>query len=108
LVKPIPPWLTFRDALKTGHLGRIEDRSYLDWVKSLECCVCNTPADDPHHIVVSGKGMGTKTPDYWAIPLCRQHHDELHHDKNKWEEEHGLQWEHAAVTMLRWWVANRL
>lgn len=101
-MKPIPPWLPFRDALQSGHLGRIEDRSYLNWVKSLPCCVCNAPADDPHHIVVPGfKGMGTKSPDYWAIPLCRTHHDELHHNKRKWEEENGSQWEHACVTMLR-------
>lgn len=98
----VPSWLTFRDALRAGHLGRIEDRSYLDWVKKLECCVCNAPADDPHHIVVVGyKGMGSKTADYWAIPLCRPHHDELHHDKQKWEEEYGSQWEYAALTMLR-------
>lgn len=51
--------------------------------------------------------MGSKTPDYWAIPLCRPHHDELHQDKQKWEETYGLQWEHAAVTMLRHWLNNR-
>lgn len=103
----VPPWLTFREALQSGHLGRIEDRKYLDWVKSLNCCVCSNPADDPHHIVPGGyKGMGTKTPDLWAIPLCREHHDSLHHDRAAWEEQHGLQWEHAAVTMLRHWTEN--
>lgn len=98
----VPGWLTFRLALGAGHLGRIESRAYLDWVKTLPCCVCDSPADDPHHIVVAGyKGMGSKTPDFWAIPLCRPHHDELHHDRQAWEENNGSQFEHAAVTMLQ-------
>lgn len=104
-----PPWLTFREALRSGHLGRVEDRLYLDWVKTLNCCACNAPADDPHHVVVAGyKGMGSKTPDYWAIPLCRPHHDELHHDRRAWEDNYGTQWEHAAVTMLQAMMEGRL
>jgi hypothetical protein len=32
-----------------------------------------------HHLVLKGeKGMGTKTPDAWAIPLCGAHHADLH------------------------------
>ena len=103
----VPPWLSFREALGAGHLGRIEDRKYLDWVKTLTCCACDVPADDPHHIVVAGfKGMGSKTPDYWAIPLCREHHDALHHNRTEWEERYGSQWEHAALTMLQHMIAE--
>lgn len=107
-MKLIPPHLDFRQALKRGYVGRIENRKHLDWVKTLPCVACGVPADDPHHIVSVGfKGMGTKTPDYWAIPLCRTHHDELHHNVKAWEEQHGEQIEHALLTLTRrLWETN--
>lgn len=101
-MKPIPPYMTFREALVRGYASRIEDRTYMNWVKKLRCVSCNDSADDPHHPHGSGfKGMGTKVPDYWVIPLCRTCHDELHHDVHAWEEKHGSQFEFAALTMLQ-------
>jgi len=100
--KPIPPYLPFRDAMSRGYVERIERRQYLNWVKGLRCCGCNAPADDPHHLYSRGfKGMGTKVPDFWTIPMCRPCHDELHHDVDAWEEKHGSQWEHIALTLLQ-------
>ena len=101
-MKVIPPYLTFRDALRRGFVGRIENRSYMEWVKGLPCVSCSQPADDPHHLYGSGyKGMGTKVPDYLTIPVCRNCHDALHHNVSGWEEVNGSQWEHAAMTMLQ-------
>lgn len=100
--KPIPPYLSFAKALRTGLVGRIEDRKYLDWVKTLPCCGCDAQADDPHHLYSRGfKGMGTKVPDYWTIPLCRPCHDNLHRDVDRWEDVNGDQIEHVALTLLR-------
>jgi hypothetical protein len=100
--KPIPPYMTFPQALRAGYVGRIEDRGYMNWVKRQPCCVCGAPADDPHHIHGRGfKGMGTKVPDYWTIPLCRAHHDELHHNVGLWEDAHGSQFEWVAMTLLQ-------
>lgn len=99
-LKIIPPNMSFRQALKRGFVGRIEDRQHLDWVKQQLCCACEQPADDPHHIVSVGyKGQSTKSPDWWAIPLCRHHHDALHHNVSDWEQTHGPQIEHALVTL---------
>lgn len=36
-------------------------------------------------------GMGTKAHDLFTIPLCRQHHDELHRDPKLWEANYGNQ-----------------
>lgn len=100
--KPIPPHLAFSQALSLGYTGRIEDRSYMDWVKTLRCCSCHAPADDPHHPHGVGfKGMGSKVPDYWVIPLCRNCHDALHHDVDGWEAVNGSQYQHAALTLLQ-------
>ncbi len=53
------------------------NRAYLDWVKTLPCCHCGAPADDPHHI--KGLMLGTvKAPDFAVMPLCRGCHNEVH------------------------------
>lgn len=101
-MKIIPPYLTFKQALMTGYVERMESARYLRWVKTLRCVSCNAPADDPHHPHGAGfKGMGTKVPDWWVIPICRGCHDDLHRDVLAWEDRHGLQIEHAALTLLQ-------
>lgn len=74
-MKIIPTGMTFEQALRAGYAGRIELRPYLDWLKTLPCDTCQAAApSDPSHY--NGmKGMGTKSPDLWAIPHCRSCHD---------------------------------
>lgn len=56
---------------------KTENRAYLDWVKSHECCVCGQkkPNMDPHHL--DPVGVATKGSDFLAVPLCRDCHDRL-------------------------------
>lgn len=71
---------------------RWENKKWLKWVKSQQCCGCGSSADDPHHIIGHGQGgMGTKAHDLFSIPLCRACHDALHADMRAWEAEHGSQ-----------------
>lgn len=70
--------MSFRQASMFGYVKPWKSRAYLDWVKSQPCCICGLPADDPHHINMPGKGMGSKHPDWATIPLCRGHHDAAH------------------------------
>lgn len=71
---------------------RWENKKWLKWVKSQQCCGCGSSADDPHHIIGHGQGgMGTKAHDLFTIPLCRACHDALHADLRMWEAEHGSQ-----------------
>ena len=57
------------------------NRTYLDWVKTLPCCFCGVPADDPHHIKLKGVGgAALSAPDFTVMPLCRLHHDIVHND----------------------------
>ncbi|KAB0585077.1 DUF968 domain-containing protein [Edwardsiella anguillarum] len=75
-------------------LQRWESEKYTRWVKTQACCGCGSPADDPHHIINSGLGLGgvgTKAHDLFVIPLCRRCHDELHRDVSAWERQHGSQ-----------------
>lgn len=71
---------------------RWESAKYLQWVKTQPCQCCNQPADDAHHLIGWGQGgTGTKAHDILTIPLCRQHHEELHRDPKVFEQKYGTQ-----------------
>lgn len=74
-------------------------KRYLQWVRSLPCCMCGAPAEDAHHLIGVGGmgGMGTKAPDSMSMPVCRRHHDEIHRDPNLWPD----QFEWALKTVNR-------
>ena len=70
--------------------------SHLRFVRQLPCCVCGRGGGvDPHHLrgYQLGRGMGKKSDDKWVVPLCRNHHNEVHTVGTKkeleWFEEYG-------------------
>lgn len=68
------------------------NQKFTRWAKSQPCECCNKHADDPHHIIGHGQGgMGTKAHDFFVIPLCRAHHDEVHANTVAFEEKYGSQ-----------------
>jgi hypothetical protein len=75
----------------------MKSRKYLNWVKSLDCCLCGAPADDPHHLIGVGNmgGMGMKAPDITAIPVCRGCHNSIHAKPELWPD----QWEYIVRTL---------
>ena len=61
---------------------REQDKKYLEWMR-LQACIVTEPCSVlvvAHHI--SAGGMGTKCSDYETVPLCNEHHREIH-DKGK-------------------------
>ncbi len=88
VIDPEPPKALF----KIPKRERWTSEKFTRWVKSQPCACCGNPSDDPHHIIGHGQGgMATKAHDFFTIPLCRKHHDELHRDLSRWEAEHGSQ-----------------
>ena len=64
---------------------RENDRTHLDWIKTLPCVISGERPVDPAHIRyadrVYGKrevGKAEKPDDRWVVPLCRRLHDEQH------------------------------
>ena len=67
---------------------RWESRKYLNWIATLSCANCGIIDETivPHHAIdisdiagrVSSKGMGMKTNDWLAMPLCYTCHSKLH------------------------------
>ena len=50
----------------------IRDAAYLRWVRTLPCACCNRRASEAAHM--GPHGLGQKSSDLSAIPLCRVHH----------------------------------
>ncbi len=51
---------------------------YLAHVRGKPCVHCGQPGE-PHHITFAQpKARGMKVGDQWVVPLCRDHHDQLH------------------------------
>ena len=63
---------------------RERSRAHLDYIKQLPCvaCACEgrvTHGCDPAHVsYLDPHGMGHKSGDQHAAPLCRPHHDDQH------------------------------
>ncbi|MCC8204344.1 DUF968 domain-containing protein [Escherichia coli] len=80
--------------MKRPKRRRWVNEKYTRWVKTQPCACCGKPADDPHHLIGHGQGgMGTKSHDIFTLPLCREHHNELHADTVAFEEKYGSQLE---------------
>ena len=76
-------------------------KAYLDFVKSLSCCVNHECFGDvvAHHTTCGGKSL--KGPDTHAISLCHKHHDEHDHvGKISFYLKHNLdRWQCVARTL---------
>jgi hypothetical protein len=94
--------LTFKQKLQRGYVKLTQNKNYLSWVSSLQCCGCGAPADEAHHLISAGLGggMGTKASDLLTMPVCRRCHDELHRDTKAWEATNNSQYMHICMTIL--------
>lgn len=71
---------------------RQHDEEYLAYIRQQRCCICgdNTTVEAAHLRVGSinhdkrETGMGEKSSDRWALPLCHRHHA-LQHSMNERE-----------------------
>ncbi len=65
---------------------RPKDPEHLAFIASLVCAVCGAPNPVPHHLLRGVvRGMGMRAGDQWVVPLCPEHHRELHAGGNETE-----------------------
>ena len=74
-------------ALVPQDSGDERSDTYLAYIRTLGCIICDMPAE-PHHIDTGGIGM--KGSDYLTVPLCRRHHDEAGQNKVNFERWYGI------------------
>lgn len=56
-------------------------KGYRDYIRRQPCLKCGRTPCDPHHVSFANTGIGTKPPDSYCIPLCRECHTATHGDK---------------------------
>lgn len=64
-------------------------------IRNLPCCLCGALGVEAHHLRDTGeRGMGLKSTDKWALPLCKHCHHETHRvgtkEELRWFEERGI------------------
>ena len=92
------------------------DRSpeYLAWIRTLGCVVCSrvsggaTVIEAAHTNVLGLRGIGQKTSDFSAIPLCAGHHrdnpDSYHRlGEQGFSRKHGLDLQDLVLRLQRFW-----
>jgi hypothetical protein len=67
--------------LKTA---RQRNKMHLKFVASQPCLVCQRAPCDAHHVkFAERRALGRKVSDEFTVPLCREHHQELHRYGNE-------------------------
>ena len=72
---------------------RLRDKDHLRYVASQPCVLCNRILAEAHHVrFAQPKAFGTKVSDEFTVPLCRDHHRELHENGSEraWWHDMGI------------------
>lgn len=71
-------------------------KAHLTFVASHPCLVCHASPCDAHHLKIARpRSLGRKVSDEFTVPLCREHHQELHRQGNE-----ANWWTNMQVTPL--------
>jgi hypothetical protein len=93
-----------KSVLKFGAVRRNRDKAHLRFVASQPCLLCERQPSDPHHLrFAQPRGLGMKVSDEFTVPLCREHHRQLHHSGNEsaWWRDMGVEPLEIAKTLWK-------
>lgn len=83
---------------------------HLDLIRGLPCSVCLVPPRSEAHHLKQGtgeRGMGLRSTDKHAVPLCNEHHHEVEHagsrNERDWFRSFGID---ALGLALALWAAS--
>ena len=63
---------------------RVRNKAHLIFVAAQPCLLCQRSPCDAHHLkFAQPRALGRKVSDEFTVPLCRDHHQELHRHGNK-------------------------
>jgi ERF superfamily len=63
---------------------RQRNKAHLIFVAAQPCLICKRTPCDAHHLkFAQPKTLGRKVSDEFTVPLCREHHHELHRQSNE-------------------------
>jgi hypothetical protein len=86
--------------------------AYLDYIRTLNCCVTGHTIADPHHLEPIGMGNDRNKPSlrhFTCVPLCREMHTELHAKGIHWfQERYRIQlWQEAFYILAKWLITQK-
>jgi hypothetical protein len=68
----------------TPGTGRARNKAHLRFVAAQPCLVCQRSPCDAHHLrFAQPRALGRKVSDEYTVPLCRDHHHQLHRYGNE-------------------------
>jgi ERF superfamily len=71
---------------------RLRDKPHREFVATHPCLVCGRRPSDAHHLrFAQPRALGRKVSDEFTVPLCREHHGEVHRrgDEARWWKDAG-------------------
>jgi hypothetical protein len=96
-----------KSALTIAEPKRLRDKDHLRFVASQPCLVCGRQPSDPHHLrFAQPRALGLKVSDEFTVPLCRDHHQQLHQAGNElaWWHDLGI---NALEIAKELWTQSR-
>jgi hypothetical protein len=82
---------------------RHRNKAHLIFVAAQPCVICQRTPCDAHHIkFAQPKALGRKVSDEFTVPLCREHHHELHRQGNEKAWWTNLQIEPIEIAKTLW------
>jgi hypothetical protein len=64
--------------------GRKRNKAHLAFVAAQACVICQRSPCDAHHLkFAQPRSLGRKVSDEFTVPLCREHHQDLHRHGNE-------------------------
>lgn len=92
-----------KSVLTIGEPRRLRDKSHLRFVASHPCLVCGRQPSDPHHLrFAQPRALGLKVSDEFTVPLCRDHHRQLHQVGNEVAWWHDLSIKPLVIAKRLW------
>src|ERR1043166_8837867 len=83
--------------------SRVQSKTYLDWVRRRPCLICGSVSQAHHSI-----SKGARGSDFRAIPLCANHHRELHRlGRSTFEERYRLDVTEEILRLLETYISGR-
>jgi hypothetical protein len=73
---------------------RRRSKAHLAFVASQPCLICKATPCDAHHLkIAQPRSLGRKVSDEFTVPLCREHHRDLHQHGNeaRWWTTQGIE-----------------
>ncbi|MDP1602447.1 MAG: Rad52/Rad22 family DNA repair protein, partial [Legionella sp.] len=96
-----------KSVLTISEPKRHRDKSHLRFVAAHSCLVCGRQPADAHHLrFAQPRALGLKVSDEFTVPLCREHHRQLHHAGNEIAWWHNLNIKPLPIAKGLWMASQ--